>query len=218
MPAGPENGLLFRDDASPAGGMRPQLEFNIGPPPSDEALMRTFQDGGEAAFTVLVERYAAKALNYAWRLTGEFALAQDVAQEAFFNVYARRRAFGAGERFLTWFYRIVGNLCRMEWRRRRAPRPAAGKSPADDAPPEPELEERASRREIEQRAQDAVLALPEKLRLVFVLSLYEGLSYGEIAGVLGCSVATVAARKRAAVQRLGGSLGTVGRRFEGEPN
>jgi len=193
----------------------------MGPPPTDEDLMRAFQDGGEHGFVGLVERYGAKALNYAWRLTSDFAVAQDVAQEAFLAVYTRKATFDAARRFSTWFYRIVTNLCRMEWRRRRrtvAPLDggsvAAG-NPADlaaetvaDGRPSPA--EAAGRRELERRVQRAVGELPEKLRTVFALSFYDGLSYKEIAEVLACSVGTVASRKHLAVQRLAKSLGPVG--------
>jgi RNA polymerase sigma-70 factor (ECF subfamily) len=193
----------------------------MGPPPSDEALMRAFQNGGEYGFVALVDRYGAKALNYAWRLTGDYTLAQDVAQEAFLAVYTRKRTFDASRRFSTWLYRIVGNLCRMEWRRRRrkvapvdASSVAAG-NPADlaaetlaDSAPSPA--EEAGRRDLEHRVRCAVVELPDKLRAVFVLSFYEGLGYKEIAEVIGCPAGTVASRKHLAVQRLAKSLSAVG--------
>ena len=223
VPAGSE-GVFFGEaamDAEHTDTMRPQLELEMGPPPSDDVLMRAFQDGGEHGFVALVERYGKKALNYAWRLTGDFALAQDVAQEAFLAVYTRRDTFQPGGNFAGWLYRIVGNLCRMEWRRRRrkrAPldggRVAAG-DPADlaaghvaDKGPSPA--ESAARRELERHVRRAVVELPVKLRTVFVLSFYEGLSYKAIAGVLGCSVGTVGSRKHLAMRRLQNSLSAVG--------
>lgn len=206
--------------------VRPQLELDMGPPPTDEDLMRAFQDGGEHGFVGLVERYGAKALNYAWRLTNDFAVAQDVSQEAFLAVYTRKETFDPERRFSTWFYRIVTNLCRMEWRRRRrtvAPLDggsvAAG-DPADlaaetvaDGGPSPA--DAAARRELERRVQRAVGELPEKLRTVFALSFYDGLAYKAIAEVLGCSVGTVASRKHLAVQRLAKTLGAVGAELVG---
>ena len=96
--------------------VRPQLELDMGPPPSDEALMEAFQNGGEHGFVELVERYGAKALNFAWRLTDDYTVAQDIAQETFLAVYTRGGTFDTSRKFSTWLYRIVGNLCRMEWR------------------------------------------------------------------------------------------------------
>jgi RNA polymerase sigma-70 factor (ECF subfamily) len=206
--------------------VRSQLELDMGPPPSDEELMRMVQAGGEHGFVSLVERYGAKALNYAWRLMGDFALAQDVAQEAFLAVYTRSQTFDPARSFSAWLYRIVGNLCRMEWRRRRrahvpldGARVAAG-NPVDlaaetVADPAPSPAEVAGRRELERRVRRAVLELPEKLRTVFVLSFDEGLAYKAIAEVLGCSLGTVASRKHLAVERLGKSLGPVGTEFFG---
>ncbi len=217
-------GFFFGEEMSPGAhtrDVRPQLELDIGPPPSDEELMRLFQNGGEHGFVALVERYGAKALNYAWRLTGDFALAQDVAQDAFLAVYTRKQTFNAGRSFTAWLYRIVGNLCRTEWRRRRRKVvPMDGSSVAAGDPamlaaetvadPAPSPAQSASRRELERRVRRAVLELPEKLRAVFVLSFYDGLRYKAIAEVLGCPVGTVASRKHLALQRLAKSLGAVG--------
>ena len=189
--------------------------------------MEAFQNGGEHGFVGLVDRYGAKALNFAWRLTDDYTTAQDIAQEAFLAVYTRRATFDTARRFSTWLYRIVGNLCRMEWRRRRrkvAPLDggsvAAG-DPADLAAetladPGPSPSELAGRNELERRVRRAVAQLPEKLRAVFVLSFYEGLRYKEIADLLGCSVGTVASRKHLAMQRLQQSLGALGAEMLGE--
>ncbi len=207
--------------------VKPQLELDMGPPPSDEDLMRAFQGGGEHAFAVLVERYGAKVVNYAWRLIDDHALAQDVAQQAFLAVYTRKATFDTARRFSAWLYRIVGNLCRMEWRRRRrkvAPLDASSVAAGDPAAlaaetvadPSPSPAEEAGRRDLERRVRRAVGELPEKLRIVFVLSFYERLSYKQIAEVLGCAVGTVASRKHLAVQRLAGSLSAVGAELYGD--
>jgi len=198
--------------AGMASELRAQLELDMGPPPSDEALMRALQDGARSALGVLVERHGATAVNYAWRLTGELASAQDVAQEAFLGVYARREAFDSGQRFLVWLYRIVGDLCRAVWRRRggAAVTPAADGASEAAAEPGPTATEDGGREAVEEQVRRAVVGLPEGLRVVFVLSFYEGLSYEAIAEVLGCSVRTVWSRKRLAVRRLEENLGAAG--------
>jgi RNA polymerase sigma-70 factor (ECF subfamily) len=207
--------------------VRPQLELDMGPPPSDEALMEAFQNGGEYGFVELVGRYGAKALNFAWRLMDDYTAAQDIAQETFLAVYTRRDTFDTTRRFSTWLYRIVTNLCRMEWRRRRrkvAPLDGASIAAGDAADlaagtladPGPSPSESASRNELERRVRRAVAQLPEKLRGVFILSFYEGLRYKEIADVLGCSVGTVASRKHLAMQRLQQNLGALGAEMLGE--
>jgi RNA polymerase sigma-70 factor (ECF subfamily) len=208
-------------------GVKPQLELDMGPPPSDEELMRAFQGGGKHAFAVLMERYGEKVLNYAWRLTDDYALAQDLAQQAFLAVYVHKRTFDTERRFSPWLYRIVGNLCRMEWRRRRrkvAPLDGSSVAAGDPAAlaadtvadPSPSPAEEAGRRDLERRVHRAVGELPEKLRMVFVLSFYERLSYKQIGEVLGCAVGTVASRKHLAVQRLAQSLSAVGAELFGD--
>lgn len=197
-----------------------QLELDVGPPPSDEELMRAFQKGRDGGFVELVVRHGAKVLNYAWRLTDDFALAQDVAQETFLAVYTRKDTFDSRRSFSAWLYRIAGNRCRMEWRRRRrivAPvdgsRVAAGDAASlaaqTVADPAPSPAEWAGRRELEHQVRRTVIELPVKLRMVFVLSFYEGLGYKAIAEVLGCSLGTVASRKHLAMRHLRKSLGAV---------
>ena len=187
--------------------------------------MRAFQKGRDGGFVELVVRHGAKVLNYAWRLTDDFALAQDVAQETFLAVYTRKDTFDSGRSFAAWLYRIAGNLCRMEWRRRRrtvAPvagsRVAGSRVAAGDAAslaaetvadPAPSPAEWAGRRELEHQVRRTVMELPVKLRMVFVLSFYEGLGYKAIAEVLGCSLGTVASRKHLAMRHLRKSLGAV---------
>jgi len=197
-----------------------QLELDVGTPPSDEELMRAFQNGRDGGFAELVMRHGAKVLNYAWRLTDDFALAQDVAQETFLAVYTRKDTFDSRRSFPAWLYRIASNLCRMEWRRRRrTTAPMSGSSVAVGDPaalaaetvadPGPSPAEWANRRELEHRVRRAVVELPEKLRMVFVLSFYEGLAYKAISDVLGCSIGTVASRKHLAMRHLRKRLGAV---------
>jgi RNA polymerase sigma-70 factor (ECF subfamily) len=63
-----------------------------------------------------------------------------------------------------------------------------------------------SRKDAEQRLQEAILSLPLKQRQVFTLSFYQEMSYEEIARLVGCSPGTVASRKHAAVKKLAARL------------
>jgi len=199
----------------------------MGPPPSDDVLIRAFQDGGEHGFTALVNRYGKRVLNYAWRFTGDFEVAQDVAQETFLIVYTAKETLDAGRNFRAWLYRVAGNLCRMECRRRRrkvAPLDGASVAAGDPAElaaervadPAPSPAVSAGRHELERQVRAAVTELPEKLRTVFVLSFYEGLGYKAIAEVLGCSAGTVASRKHLAVRRLEKHLRPIGTELYGK--
>jgi RNA polymerase sigma-70 factor (ECF subfamily) len=178
----------------------------------DEQLMSRAAHGDLAAFGLLVERHHPRALNLAYRLTGNAETAKDAAQESFLRILGAARRYEPRGRFTTYLFAVVRNtareLARRERRRREEPlatgeegdpsRSAPLAAPAD--PPEPERV--AGRRELRERLLGALRALPEELRAAFVLSELEGLSYREVAQVCGCPAGTVASRKHAAVTRL----------------
>jgi RNA polymerase sigma-70 factor (ECF subfamily) len=174
------------------------------PPPTDaedlEAI-RAVLSGDEDAFRGLVDKYASSIFNLAYRMTGNAADAEDLAQEAFLQAYARLRDFRVGSRFHPWIYTIALNLCRSHLRRRSLPRWLALPREGEEERPEPELPERSPdpeqallAREAEKGLQDAIEALPFKYREVFVLRQSQELSYEEIAALLGLPLGTVEVR------------------------
>jgi len=168
----------------------------------DLDAIRDVLSGDREAFRRLVERHAGSIFNLAYRMTGNAADAEDLAQEAFLQAYARLADFRAGARFHPWVYTIALNLCRSHHRRKSLPRwlPVPRES-GEDRPLEAEISDRSPdpeqallAREAEERLQEAIAALPSKYREVFVLRQSEELSYEEIAGVLGLPLGTVEVR------------------------
>lgn len=163
---------------------------------TDEELMLGVRDGDVVPFEELVARWEAPAVRYALRLLGDRQAAEDVAQEAFLRVYRGAASWEPRARFSTWFYTILGNLCRDHVRRMRR-RPAdhaalpLGEGPAEPAdaggslpsPPEAALaaEERAL-------VAEAVASLPSHLAQAVTLREFEGLKYREVAETLGCDL------------------------------
>lgn len=162
---------------------------------SDEALAeRVCATGDVAAFGLLVTRYRRRVVALARRMLTAVGTeeAEDVAQEAFVAAYDKRASFQRGQPFRPWLYRIAVNRCldRLRAQARRpgmveygtVPEPAlAGADPIDALLTE----------ESEARLQDAVAALPPKLRAVFLLRHLDDLSYEEIAAALGLPIGTV---------------------------
>jgi len=174
-----------------------------------EAIRDVLAGDGEA-FRRLVDKHAGSIFNLAYRMTGNAADAEDLAQEAFLQAYARLADFRAGARFHPWLYTIALNLCRSHLRRKSLPRwLPVPRGPGEDRPLEAEISDRSPdpeqallAREAEERLQDAIGALPSKYREVFVLRQGEELSYEEIAGVLGLPLGTVEVRLFRARRRL----------------
>lgn len=185
-------------------------------PNSDEQLMVAFVNGSESAFDELVNRYAPKITNFVYRQVAHFATAEEIAQDTFLAVFRKKHTYNSDYRFSSWLYKIAVNMCRMHFRKLKS-------LPATVSIEESREEGRVSldavlvdgsdspvaalsRKDAEQRLQEAILSLPLKQRQVFTLSFYQEMSYEEIARLVGCSPGTVASRKHAAVKKLAARL------------
>ena len=164
------------------------------------------------AFRELFEVYQDRVYSIARNFTGNEAVAHDVTQEVFLKLFRAVRGYRAEASFRTWLFRLVVNACMDEQRRLRrfVPIEEAARAPAADyGSPEAGL----ARGELGRQVQAALALLPPKLRFPILLRHLEGLSYGEIAEVLGCSAGTVASRlsrgHRALARRLAHLRGAV---------
>jgi RNA polymerase sigma-70 factor (ECF subfamily) len=167
---------------------------------SDEEAMRDVQlHADPAAFARLVRRWEDPIRRLCTRMTGDEHAGEDLSQEAFARVFARRHQFDCDRKFSTWLWRIAINLCH-EHGRRSGPRLT---EPLDDSifdstgPDEQMIE-----RERADRVRDAIASLPESLRVVVVLREYEGLKFREIAEVLDAPEGTVKSRMTDALEKL----------------
>jgi RNA polymerase sigma-70 factor (ECF subfamily) len=166
--------------------------------PSDEDLVGAFQRGERAAFDDLVRRWDRKIQGAVYRLTGSQEEAREVAQETFLRAYRSLPSFKGEARVSSWLYQIALNLCRDRIRRRRVRTLLSleelvegGAELAEAGPSAHEIVESA---DLRRRVADAVASLPEEQREVIVLKEYEGLTFAEIALVLGLPVSTVKTR------------------------
>jgi RNA polymerase sigma-70 factor (ECF subfamily) len=182
---------------------------------TDEALMLRYQRGDRAAFAELVRRHKAPLYNFVLRHTRSPAAAEDVTQEAFLRVVQRAADFKHEARFTTWLYTIARNLSidharKMKHRRHPSLDAPAG-SDEDARPlsdviadkrPEGELDRAAEWNDMRRCIVDAVEALPEEQREVFLLREVANLAFKEIAEVTGIAENTVKSRMRYALERL----------------
>ena len=86
---------------------------------SDHRLLEATRTGDEAAFAELVRRYRNQITNYVYRMTNDYDLAVDLAQETFMRVYAAADRYRTSFAFSTYIYRIATNLAISELRRRK---------------------------------------------------------------------------------------------------
>lgn len=176
----------------------------------DQKLVESARKGDRQAFGRLVERYQRRVYALAFGIVRQREDAWDVAQEAFVKAYRNLDRFEGTAAFYTWLYRITYNLA-IDALREKARR----ESPCLDEPRKVEeaLEkdgqaqatgpgEVAERRELAAVIETAMSRLSDKHRAIIVLREIEGLSYEEMAEVLGISKGTVMSRLFHARQNL----------------
>ena len=173
---------------------------------TDHRLLEATRTGDEAAFAELVRRYRNQITNYVYRMTNDYDLAVDLAQETFMRVYAAADRYRTSFAFSTYIYRIATNLAISELRRRKRRRLVSltsffreRESPSDsyelEMPDAGPLQD-ATYVEDERRAAvaRAIATLPEKYRAPLVLRDVEERSYEEIALILQMNEGTVKSR------------------------
>jgi RNA polymerase sigma-70 factor, ECF subfamily len=184
---------------------------------NDRELIEACQRGDADAFRALFEAYKDRVYSVALRYSGNPAAAMDIAQDAFLKLLSRIGDYRSEAGFDSWLYRLVVNSCIEDQRRGRRLTPFLdGLLDAVGAPVESVLQ-KLMRVETEQRVQDVVARLAPEHRIVIVLRYTEGLSYDEIAKILGCSPGTVASRLNRAHKILERRLSPL-RKSEGAGN
>lgn len=182
--------------------MGPELE------PSDEALMRAAQDGDEAAFGQLAERYQKRLLGFAWSRLRSPEAAEDAAQETLLKAWRYRAQYHAGSRVSTWLFAIELNCIRDQWRKAKpessmedpAVLYAAERSAHAVKREAPDAE--AARREEIERLLAAIDSLGGKTRELLRLRALQDLSLEEAGRVSGLSPAGARAAASRAYAKL----------------
>lgn len=168
----------------------------------DAAVIQAVLDGDVNAYEALVKEYEKNVYNLALRMTGNSEDAADMAQEAFIKAYNSLTAFRGDSKFSVWLYRIVSNVC-LDFLRSRSRKQTVSLSTENDDGEEVELDiadETHSPEQLLDRSltRDAVrrglAALPPDHREILLLREIQGLSYEEIADVLGLEAGTVKSR------------------------
>ena len=179
---------------------------------SDEELILDFQkNDNEKAFEILIQRFKNPLTNYVYRFLGDHDSCVDVVQETFIKVYRYKDNYSSVAKFSTWIYTIAGNLARTEYKRSRRRNLFSINSYGEenksfeipDESNRPDVEVDANiKREIIQKA---LLKVRDSYREAVILRDIQGLSYEEIAKIIGIEVGTVKSRinrGRAELQKL----------------
>jgi RNA polymerase sigma-70 factor (ECF subfamily) len=170
--------------------------------PGEADLLAKAQGGNLFAFEEIVKRYQKRVYGTAMRILRRHDLADDVVQDAFLRAYQALGRFDRQRPFGPWICRIAANLAvnhvrSPESREEELPESLAETAAPDAGPLRGILESEG--REVLDRAMERLS--PEQ-RAVFVLRVFEELSYQEIADALEISPGTVMSRLSRARERL----------------
>lgn len=188
----------------------------------DDDIVDRVVAGQTALFELLMRRHNERIYRAARAIVRDEAEAEDVMQQAYVNAYGHLRQFDRRAAFATWLTRIAVNeaIARVHRRRRHEPLASGGDVAADDteramprAADDPERS--AYARELRTLLEDAVDALPDGAREVFVLREIQGLSTAETASSLGLTEDAIKTRlsrakvvlRRVLLERVGGAAG-----------
>jgi len=160
----------------------------------DADLIRRAQQGDSEAFATLFHTHKMRIYSLCLRMTNNAAEAEDLAQDAFLQVFRKLATFRGDSALSTWLYRIAVNTVLMHFRRKTPCRVSL------DEPVRNQDDSRSVRREYGTRdgrldsavtrvaLTRAISELPEGYRAIFLLHEVDGYQHREIAQLLGCSV------------------------------
>ena len=176
---------------------------------ADEEVMHLVQQGNARAFELLYDRHGGAAFSLAYRMVGDRAAAEDVAQEAFLSIWRSRLRYKPERGSVrTWVLGIVHHRGIDSLRRNiRHERRRAGMEGVEDKLEAPQLTEvEAARHEEAATVRHALQGLPEDQSRVIELAYFAGFSQSQIAEMLEMPLGTVKGRMRLGLEKLRGAL------------
>lgn len=169
---------------------------------NEQVLLEQIRAGDHAAFTAAVQAYYSGLCDFAWRYVRSTMIAEEVVQEVFLNLWEHRQHLKSDGSLRAYLYRAVKNrsLNHLRNQRTRTQKTEALAEYLTHVLPQPD--KAMLQEELAHRIREALDALPERRRTIFVLSKLHGLTYAEIASVLGISINTVDTQMRRALRLL----------------
>ena len=175
---------------------------------SDEDLMLEHGTGNEDAFEELVRRHHKGVLNFAFRMTQNRQVAEEITQDVFLALVKNAKRYRPTAKFTTYLYRITRNIVSKEWlKAKRRPRlfsfgtrsdgtgESGGSDPVDNTCDESaDVLGDLERVEVTEAVNSALRKLPPQQREAFVLRRFEHLSYEEMSEVTDSPVGTLKSR------------------------
>jgi len=171
---------------------------------TDDALITSFNNGDQGAFSQLVDRYKLDIFNYMFTRTSDRELSSDLSQDVFVRIYQNAKRYQAKGKFRAWLFQIARNIY-IDAVRKRNKASIVSIEEKNLYEIEDTSEIPSHRYELKEMSDlvSAVLAeLPDEQRTAFELCQFHGLRYSEIASIMHCPVGTVKSRIHSALSKV----------------
>jgi len=160
---------------------------------NEAELIEKAKHGDAWAFQALYDKHKRRVYSLCLRMTSNTAEAEDLAQEAFLQLFRKMGTFRGESAFSTWLHRLSVNVVLMHLRKKSLPVVSLDETQAssDEDTPKKDFgaEDLALAGSIDRlQLQKAVADLPPGYRTIFVLHDVEGYEHNEIATMVGCSI------------------------------
>ncbi len=169
----------------------------------ENILVKKAINGDNSAFEMLMEKHMGIIYNIALRMTANQDDAEDMTQEIMIKIFRSLSSFKGNSKFSTWIYRVAVNTCLDELKKKKNKKHLSldaeisgddGENQIEIKDDSPSPEKLAEQNELRDMVAAAVKLLSDEHRAVIVLRDIRGMSYSEIAEILGCSDGTVKSR------------------------
>lgn len=170
----------------------------------DQDIILNCQKKEIGAFSQMYEFYKDRIYNLCLRMSGNYQEAEDLTQDVFLKVYQKIGEYRFSSSFSSWIYQIATNLCIDKARRAQKITFVNLKETEQDV--SDSMEELLYKKEMEVQLQKALTKLKPQYRIYIILRDKEGLTYSEIARILGVNLGTVKSKLNRARMQLAKEL------------
>jgi len=188
----------------------------------DEAI-RGCAAGDPKAFETLYSLHKRRVYSLCLRMVNNAAEAEDLAQEAFMQLFRKVGTFRGESAFSTWLHRLTVNIVLMHLRKKGLDEISLDQEPEDENQDLPKKEYGESDLNLAGAVdrvtlEKAIADLPKGYRTIFVLHDVQGYEHNEIADIIGCSIGNSKSQLFKARLKLRSYLENKGKKFEKKAN